>query len=136
MDGLVSVLAVDQKITVSGEDNAVGLQFTHTQQTSIRKRHRHVGVFPKQLDKLVGFTCGIEIGTDQALLPKRQQFVLRFRKVAEQKPSLGQDGIASQEWRFQLRRLLSHPSVILVAIMNQRRQWPGVNNDCGIQHSP
>jgi hypothetical protein len=47
-DDPAAVPAIDKKITVSGYDYGVGLNFGHADEASIGQAHRHIGIFVHQ----------------------------------------------------------------------------------------
>jgi hypothetical protein len=99
--------AVDSKIAVRREHDAVGMKLAHSDQTSISERHWDTGIAHNQASDGRDFIVKIERCFHRASFDEFERWIAASEKSAQQETGFSQHRFAGQQRRREPADLLS-----------------------------
>ncbi len=125
------MLSIDQKIGIQCQDGMPIMDFSHSHNTCIGKRHRRVSIFLKQLAQRTDMVIDLKRDAERAILEELKQGVLRPRVPREQVHRLREHRFTYEERRFEVLDALGDPNVVLLRPVEKSDERSRINDGGG-----
>ena len=107
------------------------MDFRHSNNASIRERHRCVSIFVEQFAQVPEMLVDTKRKTQSPILDKLQQGILSFRVTGEQIHRFSEDRLTNEQGSVELLETLRDPIVKLLGAVKKSDQRSCINDGYG-----
>jgi hypothetical protein len=126
---LTTISAIDCEVAIEGKHDAFLIEFGHSDQASIGKRHRDVRELLHQSAEGVDLSRYVKVASDNSSSNKFQYSVGPSASVLEEKAGLRKYSVAGKHWRLDRVHDRSRPGVMVLASIEQGDERTGIDDD-------